>query len=91
MLRSMLSTDIHVKSTDVHQYLEYSSCHPAKYKQGIPFLQAKRYRRIIPEDEKYLSSLNNLKRYFQNRHYPEDVVRSAFYTAATPTQEEALN
>ena len=46
---STLSTDIHIKSTDVHQYLHFSSCHPRKCKESIPYSQAKRYRRIIKD------------------------------------------
>ena len=29
-----LSTDIHIKPTDVHQYLHFSSCHPKKRQNG---------------------------------------------------------
>ena len=28
-------TDVYVKSTNVHQYVEYSSCHPESCKNGI--------------------------------------------------------
>jgi hypothetical protein len=36
-----LSTEIHIKPTDIHQYLEYNSCHPNKCKEGIPYGTAK--------------------------------------------------
>ena len=36
------STCVHVKSTNIYQYVEYSSCHPRACKNGIPYSQAKR-------------------------------------------------
>ena len=50
---SSISTDIHIKSTDVHQ-------------------------------------LEELKGYFQNRQYPENVIDSAFKKVSSQTQEEAF-
>lgn len=35
-------TDVFVKKTNDHQYLDYSSCHSKSSKDGIPFSQAKR-------------------------------------------------
>ena len=84
-----LSTDIHIKPTDVHQYLHFSSCHPRKCKEGIPYSQAKLYRRIISNNDSFHGSLMELGKYFQNRHYP-DVIKSAFQKVSTMTQEEAL-
>ena len=85
-----LSTDIHIKPTDVHQYLEYNSCHPNKCKDGIPYSQAKRYRRIISDDEKFKESLSELKKYFLNRNYPEDKIKCAFDKVSSSSQDEAL-
>ena len=44
---NQISTSVHVKSTNIHQYVEYSSCHPRACKNGILYSQAKRYRRIM--------------------------------------------
>ena len=85
-----LSTDIHIKSTDVHQYLHFSSCHPRKCKESIPYSQAKWYRRIISDDDSFQGSLEELKGFFQNRQYPENVIDSAFKKISSQTQEEAL-
>ena len=85
-----LSTDIHIKPIDVHQYLHFSLCHPRKCKEGIPHSQAKRYRRIISNDDSFHGSLTELGKYFQNRHYPDNVIKSAFQKVSTMTQEEAL-
>ena len=87
-----LSTDrrVHIKPMDVHQYLHFSSCHPRKCKKGIPYSQTKRYRRIISKDDSFHGSLTELGKYFQNRHYPDNVIKSDFQKVSTMTQEEAL-
>ena len=86
-----LSTDIHIKPTDVHQYLHFSSCHPRNCKEGIPYNQAKRYRRIISNDDSFHGSFTELGKYFQIRHYPDNVIiKSDFQKVSTITQEEAL-
>ena len=80
-------TDVYVKSTNVHQYFEYSSCHPKSCKNGIPYSQGKRYRRIISNDTKFQENILQL-RFFPLReitpnlllirhwvkfhHYPQD-------------------
>ena len=55
----ILATSIHVKKTNNHQYIEYSSCHPIPCKKGIAFSQAMRYRRIISNDETFEKELEN--------------------------------
>jgi len=41
-----LETKVSETSFNFHQHGEYSSSHPGSSKSGIPFSQAKRYRRI---------------------------------------------
>ncbi|XP_053391470.1 uncharacterized protein LOC128554246 [Mercenaria mercenaria] len=83
-------TDIYVKETNTHQYLDYTSCHPKQCKDGIPYSQAKRYRRIISNDEKFNSSLNDLRSYFKDRNFPDFVIDSAFNKVSRSSQNEAL-
>ena len=87
---SSLSTEIHIKSTDVHQYLHFSSFHPRKCKESIPYSQAKRYRRIISDNDSFHRSLEELKGHFLKRQYPENVIDSAFKKVLPQTQEAAL-
>ena len=70
----ILDTSVHVKTTNNHQYIEYSSCHPVSCKTGIPFSQTKRYRRIISDDETFEKELENLKSYFLKRNYPDQLI-----------------
>ena len=46
---------VYEKDTSVHQFIEISSCQPLTCKTGIPFSQAKRYRRITSNDD-YLNT-----------------------------------
>ena len=45
-----LDTSVHEKATNCHQYIEFSSRHPLSCKQGIPYSQAQRYRRITSDN-----------------------------------------
>ena len=69
-----VETDIYEKPTNNHQYLDYTSCHPKSYKDGIPYSQSKRYRRIISNDANFQSSLVRLKGFFMERGYPSNVL-----------------
>lgn len=83
-------TDVFVKETNVHQYLEYTSSHPKSCKSGIPFSQAKRYRRIISDDKHFKECLPVLRQYFIDRKYPPSVVDSALHKVSSLSQNEAL-
>ena len=78
------------KDTNVHQYIEFSSYHPLSCKKGIPFSQAKRYRRITSDDDSFKQDLNSLETYFQRRNYPADISSEAIQKASNLTVEEAL-
>ena len=85
-----IHTAVHEKPTNIHQYVEYSSCHPRSCKNGIPLSQAKRCRRICSDDEQFSSSLSELRKYFKIRNYPESVINSAFDRVKDLAQSDAL-
>ena len=58
--------------------------------KGIPFSQAKRYRRIISSDETFEKELDKLKSYFLERNYPTHVVDDAFQKAYSLSRDMAL-
>jgi hypothetical protein len=82
-----LSTEIHLKPTYFHQY---NSCHHNKCKEGVPYSQAKRYRRIISDNDRFHESPINLESFFKLRNYPDSKLKSAFAKVKYSTQEEAL-
>ena len=83
-------TEVYVKPTNIHQYVEYSSCHPKSCKNGIPFSQCKRYRRIISDDDKFDESVSQLRDFFLERNYPANVVDHALDQISSLSQEQAL-
>lgn len=85
-----LKTDVYEKDTNVHQYIEFSSCHPLSCKKGIPFSQAKRYRRITSNDDCFKQNLERLETFFQKRNYPADILTEALQKASDLSVEESL-
>ena len=83
-------TNAYVKSTNVHQYVEYSSCHPKSCKNVIPYSQSKRYRRIISNDKKLEECILQLRDFFFERNYPASIVDEALGNVSSLTQDEAL-
>jgi hypothetical protein len=85
-----VATELFEKETNMHQYLDYTSCHPKKCKNSIPYSQAKRYRRIISDDTKFNESLKILGDQFMDRGYPSSVIKSAFDKVNALSQDQAL-
>ena len=79
-----------MKCTNVHQYVEYSSCPPKSCKNGIPFSQGKMYRRIISNDTKFKENILQLCYFFLERNYPASIVDEALSNACSLSQDEAL-
>jgi hypothetical protein len=85
-----LETNVFEKSTNCHQYIEFSSCHPTSCKAGIPYSQAKRYRRITSDNEMFIADCDRIRQHFKDRNYPDDIVNHAISKASSLTQQEAL-
>ena len=49
----VLSTDLFVKPTDTHQFLDPTSCHPYHCKKGIPYSQTLRLNRICSDNNNF--------------------------------------
>ena len=83
-------TDVYWNSTNVHQYVDYSSCHPKLSKNGISYSQDKRYRKIISNDTKFQENILQLRDFFLERYYPESIVDEALGNVSSLTQDDAL-
>ena len=68
-------------STDKHQHLLSSSCHPQHTKKAIPFSLALRLRRIGSTDAKSAVRLNELRTYLLTRGYGNTFLDSQFKRA----------
>ena len=64
-----IKTDLFVKETDTHQYLQFSSCHPYHTKKGIPYGQALRLRRICSNERDFELRCNDLKVWLADRGF----------------------
>ena len=58
---SQIRTDLHVKPTDMHQYLRMDSCHPHYCKTSIPYRQALHLQRIVWRNNIFKNGPENLK------------------------------
>ena len=54
-------TDLFVKPTDTHQFLDPSSSHHYHCKKRIPYSQALRLNRICSDNESFDNCCNNLE------------------------------
>ena len=61
-----------------------------KCKNGIPFSQCKRYRRIISDDAKFSESVSQLRDFFLERNYPASIVDHALDKVSSLSQDQAL-
>ena len=67
-------TDLHIKATDRHQYLHYTSSHPHHTKRSIVYSQALRVSRICSFEEDFKRHRNQMKLWFLNRGYPKRLI-----------------
>ena len=70
-----LTTDLHTKSTDKHQYLHYTSAHPAHTKRFIIYSQTLRMSRICSYKTDFEKHLVDMKSWFQARVYPSGLIQ----------------
>ena len=79
-----ISTDLHVKGTDRHQYLHYASSHPNHTKRSIVYSQALRVKRICSEEKDLEHPAHEMGSWFPKRPYPnknfdEELIKVRFY------------
>ena len=86
-----LETDLYCKSTDTHQYLQRSSCHPWHVKKAIPYGQALRIRRICSDEKKFRKRSEELVSWLVDRGYKEDFVREQIVRASSLDRERLFN
>ena len=63
--------DQHIKSTDKHQYLHYTSAHPDHTKRSIVFSQVLKVSRVCSNKEDFERPLDDIESWFQARGCPK--------------------
>ena len=76
-----LKTDLFVKPTDTHQFLDPTSCHPYHCKKTIPYSQALRFNRICSDNETFDRRCNNLEKWLMKRGCNEKMIRKQILSA----------
>ena len=80
LIEGVIETDLFVKPTDSHQYLQSSSCHPFHCKKGIPYSQALRLNCIGSETNSFDKRCNDLERFLVERGYSSKLVQNCSKT-----------
>ena len=73
-----LQTDLYTKPTDSHNYLNYKSAHPRHCRDGIPYSQFLRLKRICSTQETFTHQCREMSKNFIRADYPPKVIREAF-------------
>ena len=74
LVNGKLETDLHIKSTDRHQYLHYMSSHPEHTKRSIVYSQTLRINRLCSLETDFNAHKLRMKEWFIKRGYPETLI-----------------
>ena len=85
-----IETDLYAKKTDKHQYLYYTSCHPRKCKESIPYAQAMRLRRICSTMEAFERRAKDLTDFLVARGYKRRYIKQQIHRARLVARKDAL-
>ena len=88
---NQLFTDLHLKPTDTHQYLDGSSCHVFHSKISIPYRQVLRLNSIFSENLFFDNRCNDLEMWLRERGYSDKLVRKKILKAGKFSRTELLN
>ena len=86
-----LSTSVYYKPTDSHAYLNYTSSHPPSTKDGIPFSQFLRLRRLCSSDADFELRAGEMSNFFVGQGYDKHCVARGLQRARAIPRCNALN
>ena len=86
-----IKTNLYVKSTDTHQYLHSSSCHPYHCKKGIPHSQTFHLNRIFSDSRSFNRRCNDLEKWLLERGYKEKEVWKQVLRGRAICRDDLLN
>ena len=85
-----LTTGLYTKPTDAHNYLSYSSCHPPKCRDSIPYSQFLRLRRICSDTLDFTNEARTMASHFHRAGYPKKLLQDSFTKTYQLNREELL-
>ena len=83
-----IATDLHVKSTDTHQYLLILS--PQPHKKSIPYSLVLRIRRICSIDDNFKQRTNELLEFLREHGHKRDYVKTQINKAFNVSRKSTL-
>ena len=86
-----LITSIYYKETDTHSYLNYTSSHPIRCKNSIPYSQFLRLRRICSDERDFDIKSKEMTVFFINRGYPQQILQQALNRVAVAQREAIIS
>lgn len=86
-----LRTDLYSKAMDANNYLHYSSAHTRSCREGIPFGQFLRIKRICSDNEDFLERCIEKALHMKRRGYPVELLRNAFASACKIERRDLLS
>ena len=89
LVEGELMTDLFVKPTDTHQFLDPSSSHPYHCKKGIPYSQALRLNRISSDNESFDKRCNDLG-WLMERGYNGKMIKKQILRACEHSRKDLL-
>ena len=91
LAEEVIETDLYVKPTDSHQYLQSSLCHPFHCKKSIPYSQALRLNHISSETYYFDKRCNGLEIFLLQRVYSSKLVLKEILRARKVPRNELLD
>ena len=67
-------TDLHIKPTERHHYLYYSSSHPGHTKRSIVYCQTLKVGRVCSHEADFRKHTTKMKSWFLKCHYSNNVM-----------------
>ena len=87
----MLVSDLYCKPTDSHNYLQYTSAHPKRCRDSIPYSQFLRIRRICSNLKDFDKHVIVFSKHFQRRGYPTHLLQEAALKARRLNRDTLLS
>ena len=88
--QGIISTTLYTKPTDSHNYVNYKSCHPKSCRNGIPYGQFLRLRRICSTEKDYIQESQMLAFHFHQANYPTKLIQESFERAYLQERQALL-
>lgn len=85
-----ISTSLYSKTTDSHSYLHYSSQHPKKCKDNIPYSQMLRVKRICSSPTAFQQHATQVQQFFTDRNYPNHITTSSYQKTQNISRDSLL-